>query len=286
MSAATPTIGRVLGTHWSAQPLPVALLAAAAALYLLGAARRRRWPLWRTGSFLAGLAALALALLSGIDSYGQYLLSVHMVQHLLLLLLAPPLLLSGAPVRLALGVSRRRTRRRIARVLRSRVVSVLSAPASGLGVFALVVLGTHFTGIFQLALQNPTVHELEHAAFFLAGMMFFAPLIAADPLPHVPGPLARFSWIMGGMVVMAIPGALLDFARTVWYPHYIDASHAVGESALADQSLAGAIMWVLGGIVMFALSLQLAMRGMLLEERRQRRRERYGGDAAAGAVRP
>lgn len=286
MNPLPPTLMRVLGTHWSAEPAPIALSCAAGALYLYGVRRRGHWPLRRTASFLAGLVSVVLALLSGIDFYADYLLSIHMVQHLLLLLVAPVLLLWGAPVRLALGASRGRTRKRLARALRSRVVSLLSAPAFGLAAFALVVLGIHLTGLFELSLEDQTVHELEHASFFLAGLLLFAPLIGADPLPHPPGPLARFSWMMGAMVAMAIPGALLSFARTVWYPHYLAASHAVGYSALADQGNAGAIMWVGGGIVMFGLSLVFAMQAMVREERRQRRRELYadaGGTSVAGA---
>jgi putative copper resistance protein D len=278
MSPAPPTLGRVLG-HWSSDPVTVALLCAAAALYLYGARRRGAWPAWRTASFLTGLATLALALISGLDLYADYLLSIHMIQHMLLILVAPPLLLWGAPVRLALGACRGRSRRRLARLLASRPLSILTAPAFGLAVFALVMLGTHLTGLFEASLRDAAIHDAEHAAFFMAGLVFLAPLIAADPLPHAPGPLARFSWMMGGMVVMAIPGALLSFARTVWYPFYLDASHSVGYSALNDQYNAGAIMWVGGGVVMFGLSLLLAMQAMRLEERRQRRREGYA-DAA------
>ncbi|MHB2001495.1 MAG: cytochrome c oxidase assembly protein [Solirubrobacteraceae bacterium] len=287
MIPAPPSLGRVLGAHWSAEALPLALLCAAGAAYLGGVAlhvaRGRRWPAWRACSFLAGLATIALALLSGIDFYADYLLSIHMVEHMLLLLLAPPLLLWGAPVRLALGASRGRARRAIARALHSRVVSLVSRPLFALVAFALVVLGVELTGLFELSLRNQTVHELEHGAYLLAGLLLFAPLVGADPLPNPPGTLGRFSLMMAAMTVMTIPGAMLTFAHSVWYPYYIAASHAVGHSALSDQASAGAIMWVGGGIVMLGLSLLFAMQGMLREERRQRRRELHQ-DAAAGRV--
>ncbi|HEY1688407.1 MAG TPA: cytochrome c oxidase assembly protein [Solirubrobacteraceae bacterium] len=182
--------------------------------------------------------------------------------------------------------ARRRTawpRWRLAGVLASRPLAVLTMPATGLAAFAAVALGVHLTGLFEAALRDETVHELEHAAFFLAGLLFFAPLIAADPLPHAPGPLGRFSWVMGGMVAMSIPGALLSFAHSVWYPYYLAPSRALGYSALSDQTVAGAVMWVGGGIVMFALALLFAMQAMIGEERRQQRREAYlGGEHETG----
>jgi putative membrane protein len=267
---------------WSADPLTIALLALAAALYG-GAAvyrgpaarARRRWPAWRTASFMAALAALAVALLSGVDGEAEELLSVHMIQHLLLILVAPALLLWGAPVRLALAASPPRLRRALARALASRAAQLLTRPVVGFACFAAAVLLTHLTGLFELALRNAAVHAGEHALYLCAGLLLLAPLIAADPLPHPPGPLARFAWLMGAMAAMAVPGALLAFSSAVRYPSYVAPARALGRSALADQQLAGAIMWVGGGLAMFALALTVAMEAMLAEERRQRRRESH-----------
>jgi putative copper resistance protein D len=147
--------------------------------------------------------------------------------------------------------------------------------------FALVQLATHLTGLFELALEDPWVHELEHGAYFFSGVLLLAPLIAADPLPHAPAPLARFAWLMGAMSAMAVPGALLTFEPSLRYPSYAAPARALGRSALEDQHLAGAIMWVGSGVAMFALALAVAMAAMLAEERRQRRRERYLDGAAA-----
>ena len=80
---------------------------------------------------------------------------------------------------------------------------------------------TYFTGLFELSLRNPTVHALEHAAFFWSGVLCFAPLIAADPLPRPPGALARFGWLMVVMTAMVVVGALLSFDGSVRYPSYL-----------------------------------------------------------------
>jgi putative membrane protein len=279
----TPSFDHLLA-RWSLDPALTATLALAAALYALGVAhvRRRRsdahggWPAWRAASFAAGLATLAVALESGVDRIGdRELLSVHTAQHMLLALLAPALLLYGAPVRLALAAGSRRMRRLIAASLCSAPMRLLSRPSVGCALFAAVMLLGHLRAVFEPALEDPTLHAVEHAAYFWSGALLLAPLIAADPLPHPPGALARFCCLMGAMSAMAIPGALLTFAERVSYPFYLAPARALGRSALADEHLAGAIMWVGGGIAMFALALWAAFDAMRKEERRQRLRERY-----------
>jgi len=280
-----PNVGRLLGA-WMLEPAPVAALVLAGALYLVGAARTRaRWPLWRTASFLAGLLVLASALESGIDQYAEELLSVHMVQHMLLLMVAPALLLWGAPVRLALAASGRRGRRVIRSVLHHRAVRIASRPAVGVSALCCVLVGTYFTGLFEISLRDPVVHQAEHAAYFLTGMICLAPLIAADPLPRPPGALARFAWLTAVMTAMTVVGVILTFGHTIRYPYYLGPARALHVSALADQQRAGALMWVGGGVAGGLLTVVIVMRALLLEERRQRRRDSYAHEASpAGAL--
>jgi putative membrane protein len=296
VSVLSPSFAHLLG-RWSLDPVPTCALALAGALYGLGLARvrdgrlgpHRRWPAWRTASFAAGLATLAVALESGVDEIGdRELLSVHTAQHMLLALLAPALLLYGAPVRLALAAGSRRARGWIAASLSSAPVRLLSRPGVGCALFASVVLITQLRAVFEPALEDPTLHALEHAAYFWSGALLLAPLIDADPLPHPPGPLARFCWLMGAMSAMAIPGALLTFADRVSYPFYLAPARALERSALTDEHLAGAIMWVGGGLATFTLALWVAFDAMRKEERRQRRRERYEQrpEARPAEVRP
>jgi cytochrome c oxidase assembly factor CtaG len=286
-----PTFAHLLG-RWSLDPVLTAGLTFAGGLYALGIMRvrhrrfgtRRRsgWSGWRAASFAAGLATIALALESGVDAIGDgELLSVHTAQHMLLALLAPTLLLYGAPVRLALAAGSRKTRARIVATLSSAPVRELTRPAIGCLLFAIVMLVTHLRVVFEAALEDPTLHAFEHAAYFWSGVALLAPLIAADPLPRAPGALARFCWLMGAMTAMAIPGALLTFSEGVSYPFYLAPARVLGRSALGDEHLAGAIMWVGGGVAMFALALCIAFGAMVEEERRQRRRERYSRDIAA-----
>ncbi len=279
MKTAAPTLARMLGS-WQLDPGVLVVCAAAATLYGWGVVRAHRsprghWPLWRVASFMAGLLVLMCALLSGIDPYSDELLSIHIVQHLLLILLAPVLLLWGAPVRLALSVSAPAGRRAIGAVLRRRWVRVLTRPACGFALFTLVVLATHMTGLYEVALRDQPVHDFEHAAYFWSGIVFLLPLLAADPVPSPPSAITRFSWLMAAMTVMFIPAALLMFDEHVRYPFYLAPARALHRSALADQHAAGIAMAVGGGVAMAALAIVVAMEAMIREERRQRRRDTY-----------
>lgn len=284
MSTVAPSAGRLLGS-WALDPPIVGLLVTAAGLYLAGLARARSgrgrdWPSWRALSFAGGLLALAVALLSGVDADAQRWLSVHMLQHLMLLLLAPVLLLWAAPIRLGLRALPPRGRHVLGRMLASRATRLASRPAVGFGAFAVIVLGSHASGVFEVALRHPAVHALEHAGYLAAGLLLLAPLVGSDPLPRPPGAIVRFGWLSAAMIVMAVPGALLTFSPDVRYRFYLAPARALGASALGDQHLAGVIMWIGGGCAMFALALGVAMRAMIAEERRQRRRERHTTQAA------
>jgi cytochrome c oxidase assembly factor CtaG len=297
VSPLQPSIENLLG-RWSLDPVLTALLGVTAGLYLLGFARvrrrrpelRRRWPAGRAVSFIAGLATIAIALESGVDEIGdRELLCVHTAQHMLLALLAPALLLCGAPIRLTLAAGSHSLRASVTAVLSSTPARVLSRPVTGCTLFAAVMLLTHLRVVFEAALENPMLHALEHAAYFWSGLLLLAPLIAADPLPRPPGAVARFGWLMGAMTAMAIPGALLTFSERVSYPFYVARTRLLGRSPLADEHLGGAIMWVGGGLAMFTLAIALAYSTMRREEQLQRRRERYQptaeADLRAGTVR-
>lgn len=275
MRTAAPTLARMLGS-WQLEPGVLVVCAAAAALYGWGVRRSaQHWPRMRSISFMAGLLVLITALLSGVDRYSDELLSVHVVQHLLLILLAPVLLLWGAPMRLALSASPPTARRAIGELLRQRWVRLVTRPACGFTLFTIVVLVTHLTGFYEAALRDQTLHALEHAAYFWSGMLFLLPLLAADPIPHPPRAIARFFWLMGAMVVMFIPAALFMLDEQVRYPFYLAPARALHRSALADQHAAGMLMLLGGGIAMAALAIFVTMEAMILEERRQRRRDAY-----------
>lgn len=272
---AGPTWGRVLGQWQGGEAALYLACALAAIVYCAAAVRARDWSWWRAASFVAGLAALVLALGSWIDVYADYLLSMHMVEHMLILLAAPPLILAGTPLRLALRTLPTRHRRALARFLHQRVVRIVTHPLVGLTAFVIVVSGSQIPWFFDLTLRDPIVHACEHAAYFWSAMIFFAPLIDADPLPSRLAPLARFYWLMAAMTPMAVLGAFMAFSTHVWYSPYVQTARELGRSALSDQHEAGVVMAVFGGTAMGALALVLVMGAMIAEERRQRQRDLY-----------
>ncbi|MFL5826367.1 MAG: cytochrome c oxidase assembly protein [Thermoleophilaceae bacterium] len=270
-----PTLGRVL-FDW--QLVPGVLLACMllAGFYLAGVRRARRWAAWRTACFLAGLALIALALCSGLDTYASALLSIHMAQHLALSMLAAPLLVAGSPVVLALRAlnSRSSVRRGLVVVLHSRAFAILtSAPFAWLA-FSATMLLTHFTGLYSLALRDPAVHALEHVLYIGTGVLFWWPLLDAGPLPgRTLGVVGRSAYLLLAMPVMAYIGAVMNWTDRLLYPEYAAPARALGRSALSDQHDAGALMWVGGKLVMALLLLVTAWAALQREERRQRARE-------------
>ena len=230
---------------------------------------------------MAGVAVVLLALQSGVDTYDDRLLSAHMVQHMLLLLVAPLLLLEGRPLILALSALGAEQRAGLMRLLaRTRP---LVSPFVCLGVFSAVLIATHVPLFYQATLHHPLLHEAEHALFIASGLMFWWPLLDGDPTPaHRLGGMGRFVYLLAAMPAMALVGAYLNRAPSLVYADYAAPAKALGISAVTDQQQAGAIMWVGGSSFMIAVGLRLAMATMILEERRQAARERHALLAHAG----
>lgn len=260
-------------------PAVLALLVATAAAYLAGARRvRRGWPRRRTAAFLAGLGVLAFASQSGIDAWSQRLLSVHMVEHLLIIAPAALLLTAGAPVTLALRSLPRRGRAGLLALLHSAPARALTHPVSTLCLFAAVVLGTHVPAVYDAALRDPAVHGAEHAAYLWAALLLWAPVVAADPLPHRLSAAGHLGYLLAAMVPMSAVGAWLISSDAVAYPTYLAPARRLGVSALGDQRAGATIMWLGGTLVLVGATLVAAWAALLREERRARaREERLGG---------
>ena len=163
-------------SRWQFAPVVTGFVVVAAGLYLWGVLRVRRrhparpWPLYRTALFLGGLAVVVIATQSGIGSYDDVLFCDHMVQHLLLLMVAPPLLVVGQPATLLLHASRNPLHTWTKKVLRSRVMAALTWPPFGVALYLTVIVGTHLTGFMNLVESNGAVHDGEHALYLAAGL--------------------------------------------------------------------------------------------------------------------
>jgi cytochrome c oxidase assembly factor CtaG len=239
---------------WSIEP-PVAYVAFAGLLYWLGGQRRRprRYDGLATASFIAGLATIVLALDSPIDAAANQLFWAHMLQHVLLLTVAPPLILLGRPwprmwSALPLG-SRARLGHGLARARAGAPLRALARPLPAWILFNATILLWHLPGAYDATLRYNAVHQLEHATFFFSGLLFWARVIDPGPLrPKLDWP-GRIVYAVGAMVVSWLLAVILVLVPHPLYAHYAqELTRPGGISALSDQQLAGGVMWVLGSI--------------------------------------
>jgi putative copper resistance protein D len=263
---------------WPLDPLPIIAALAAAVAYLLAwrvvNARHPASPMrtWRLAAWLGGLFAILVALDSPIDSLAEQLLAVHMVQHLLLTMVAPPLLAMGAPVLLLLRISRPGLRAgMILPLLHSRLLRVAGSPLTGWLLFTVVMWVAHFTPLFEAALEDERIHVLEHATFLLSGCLFWWPLVGADPMPGRLRFGPRLVYALAQMPVMAAVGLVIYFAPTVLYSHYRVTAPAAGLDPRVDQQIGGLVMWAVGDVVMLGAIALLVAGWMRADARRTER---------------
>jgi cytochrome c oxidase assembly factor CtaG len=244
-------------TNWQFAPIVTGFTAVLAVLYLWGAFRvrkrhpRRPWPLRRTILFLLGLLVINLATQSGIGTYDDTLFWDHMIQHLMLLMIAPPLLVSGMPVTLLLHASRNPVHAGVIKIIRSKPVTWITWPGVGIVAYAAVIVGTHLTNFMNLVIQYDAVHEAEHVLYLVVGYLYFLPLVGKEPLKwKVSYPLRLFLLFLA-MPVDAFTGVVLGSYST--YPFLPMEPRNWGPSPLNDLHQGGAVMWIGGAAIMFVV---------------------------------
>jgi cytochrome c oxidase assembly factor CtaG len=244
---------------WQFAPVVTGAVVLAAGLYLWGVrrvARRhpaRPWPAWRTWMFLGGLAVVVLATESGIGSYDDVLFWDHMVQHLMLIMVAPPLLIVGQPITLLLHASRNPLHSWTKRIVRSRPASFLTWPVLGIAAYAGVVAAAHLTGLANQVDTNPVLHAAEHVAFLVVGYLFFLPILGREPIRWRLSYPVRFIILVLVMPVDTFTGLVLSYgtAGTPGVPQ--GPRPAWAPSPVQDLHTGGAVMWIAGDAIMFGL---------------------------------
>ncbi len=271
-----PTIGNLL-LGWTFEPLPTLGIFAALVWWRWAVGRvnaahpANPVPRRRSVAFAAAMATIAIALLSGIDRYDTTLFSVHMVQHVLLTLVAAPFIALSAPITLVLRVSSASTRRRwILPVLHSRAMRFLSFPVVAWLIFAAVMWVSHFSALFDAALEDPLIHDVEHALFLGSALLFWWPAMGQDPSPWRMPPPVRALYIFLQMPQNTFLAVVLLNVTHVLYPHYATLERSWGPTPLEDQQLAAGIMWVVGDVIfllhiMFAVALWMRVEGLRTE---------------------
>ncbi len=232
-------------------------------------------PRRRTMAFLAGMLALAFALVSGIARYDTALFSVHMIQHVLLMLVAAPLLALAAPVTLVLRLSSSATRQRwLLPVLHSRVVRFLAHPVSAWVIFAAMMWGTHFSPLFNASLEDPVIHDFEHLLFLTGALLFWWPAVALDPAPWRMSHPARIGYLFTQMTQNTFLAVVILNTTAVLYAHYATLVRPWGMAAIDDQRLAAGIMWIAGDAVFLTAILAVVAGWMRAEARNEARADR------------
>src|SRR3954466_2174061 len=278
------TLGTVF-TGWSLQPVAFVLTVWVAGLYLWGVVtlRRRgdRWPVGRTLAFVpAGMGLFYFATASGLGTYDDTLISVHMVQHMILSMLVPMSLALGAPVTLALRTLPATPRRWLLVVLHSRVAKVLSFPPLTFALYVISPWALYFTGWYAASLHSPFVHEMMHVHLVVVGALFFWPIMGIDP---VPGRVAYPFRVL--LVVLTLPfhaflGITIMGQEALlggdWYPRLHDGPMGSWlPDPHDDQHLAGGILWGAGdliGLVFFGVLFTQWVRDSMKEAAREDRR--------------
>jgi putative copper resistance protein D len=264
-------------TSWTLNAVAIMPIVTAAWLYGLGLRRAARagtpHPRRFAVAFFAGLAVVVLALISPIDVYADASFSVHMVQHLLLTLLAPPLLALGAPIALALRATRPATAKILSRLLRSDLADVLSNPVVGWVLFVGVGFAIHLTSLFDLALRSTVVHALEHALWLGAALVYWWPIVGRDPSAHPVSYPVRLLSLFLAMPAMSFLALAIYSATVPLYDGYASLPAPWGPSALSDQRAGATMMWLVGNLTLVVAMLVVAAAWKRDDDARQRRLE-------------
>jgi putative membrane protein len=272
-----PTLS-VLVLSWAWRPEVILTLGLGAGTHLAG-----RWRLvrrgstglvsaWRTASYLGGLAILAVALMSPIDVLSAQFFFMHMIQHLLLVMIAPPLLLLADPMPIAMWGLPANLRREAGRWLRPdagfrQVVRALTVPGLAWLYFVACLVGWHDPWAYNLTLQSELVHDLEHLTFFGTAMLFWWHVIGAAPHIHkrLQGGV-RVGYAISVVPATALTGIAIAFASEPVYTYYTTVPRIWGISVIQDQMLGGVIMWIPGSMMYLIAALVLIARLVRTEE--------------------
>lgn len=248
-----------LWAAWSFPLVPLVALAVTLALYLRGwqAAHRTRaqeLQSWRAACFVGGILSLWIALASPIDALDDYLLTAHMIQHFILMSVAPPLIVLGAPtVPLLRGLPRSLIRLLTRPVFRARWFHALcrfvTHPVVAWVAMNVAYLGWHVPAMFELTFRSEQVHEFEHLCFFLTSVAFWWVVLAPWPTQARWPRWAVIPYLLSADILNTVLSATLTFSNRVLYSSYAQAERITSLTPLKDQVAAGAEMWVLNSLV-------------------------------------
>ncbi|WP_055691535.1 cytochrome c oxidase assembly protein [Streptomyces prasinus] len=276
------TLGR--GLAWSADPFFLVACLLGLALYGWAVVRLMRrgdkWPVGRTVSFFIGVLSIGLMMCTGLNDYGMVMFSVHMVQHMVISMVSPILILLGAPVTLALralppaGRGRKGPRELLLMLLHSRYMRVVTHPLFTIPMFIASLYALYFTPLFDYLMSSQVGHISMMVHFLAVGLIFFWPIMGVDPGPHRPGYLMRMLELFAGMPFHAFFGIALMMASTPMVTTFQNPPASLGVDPLADQNAAGGIAWAFSEIPSVLVLIALLFQWYASEQRQAKRTDR------------
>ncbi|WP_415949512.1 cytochrome c oxidase assembly protein [Streptomyces sp. KLOTTS4A1] len=242
--------------------------------------RGDKWPVGRSVSFVFGVLSVALMMCTKLNDYGMVMFSVHMVQHMVISMLSPILLLLGAPITLALralpvaGRGRKGPRELLLMLLHSRYMKVVTHPAFTIPMFIASLYGLYFTPLFDFLMESKPGHVAMMVHFLAVGLVFFWPIMGVDPGPHRPGYVMRMLELFAGMPFHAFFGIALMMASEPMISTYLHPPASLGIDALSDQEAGGGIAWAFSEIPSVVVLVALLFQWRRSEEREAKRKDR------------
>ncbi|BAC74833.1 hypothetical protein AQJ43_19150 [Streptomyces avermitilis] len=276
------TLGR--GLEWSADPFFLVACLLGLGLYGWGVVRlvRRgdKWPVGRTVAYVIGVLTVMLMMCTRLNDYGMVMFSVHMVQHMVISMLSPILILLGAPITLALralptaGRDRTGPRELLLMLLHSRYLRIVTHPAFTIPLFIASLYALYFSALFDFLMGSKVGHIGMMVHFLAVGVVFFWPIMGVDPGPHRPGYLLRMLELFAGMPFHAFFGIALMMASEPMVNSYKNPPASLAVDALTDQNAAGGIAWAFSEIPSVLVLLALLFQWYNSEQRQARRTDR------------
>ena len=260
--------------------VPLALIVAALLLYLWGVRRnnalhpRHRWSLGKTIAWIGALVTTGFAIFSFVGVYDGELFWDHMVQHLLLIMVAAPLYAIASPLELAWRATSGTAHLVITEGLRSPVAKFFGHPAVAFVLYAVLIPLSHLTSWYNLTLEHESVHNAEHLVFLIVGYLFWRQIFGTDPNAYRLYPALQFFYLFLAIPIDTFSGLSLAGESHEIFPAYFATHRSWGPSYVADLHIGGTIMWVLGDTLMLWPMIPVALRWLHMEERKADRIDR------------
>jgi cytochrome c oxidase assembly factor CtaG len=272
-------LARALLSSWEWRPEILVVILPLGTLYFLGWRRLRRQSVhhklangWRLACYLGGLGIIAISLMSPVDRLGGQLFFMHMIQHMLFMMFAAPLLWFAEPFPVILWALPSRLRHAVGGLFTRdsafrRGLAHATSPGVTWLIFISIYLGWHDPTAYNAALYHDWVHDIQHITFFGAAMLYWWPIIGAAPHihSHFPG-WAKLPYLIGTVPPNMFVGVSIAFASEVRYTYYESVPRFWGFTVMQDQQISGAIMWIPGSM-MFIMAALIVLAGLFRKEK-------------------